>query len=158
MHAESAECANIADVPRWKEDEDRGEFGAWLSAQVGDRTFDWLALEMAARGHTHGASYYRAMASGAKPPGRAIRRALREYFGAGPEIPRAEPTQDPVAAAIDRQTEVLRQLLDETRLGRVAQETVAAAIGELAGMVEERLPRGDRRAGREPLGVGGSQQ
>lgn len=145
-------------MPRWKDDDDRGEFGAWLSAQVGDRTFDWLAGELAAVGHVHGASYYRAMASGAKPPGRAIRRALREYFGAAPDQPSREAIADPAAAAIDRQTEVLRQLLEETRLARVAQETVAAAIGELAGMVEERLPRASTLAALVPLGAGGTQR
>lgn len=85
MPVQSAECANIPAVARWKDDEERGDFGAWLTAAVGpERTFDWLAAEMAARGHAHGADYYRAMAAGNKPPGRIIGRALREFFGNGP--------------------------------------------------------------------------
>jgi hypothetical protein len=82
-------------MAKWKDPGERGDFGAWLTAQVGDRTYDWLAAEMAKRGHNHGASYYRGMAGGSKPPGRAIRRALVEYFGGGP-APIDDNGDDPI--------------------------------------------------------------
>lgn len=115
-------------VPRWKDDEDRGDFGAWLSAQVGDRTFDWLAAEMAKRGHHHGADYYRAMASGNKPPGRVIGRALREFFGA-PPLPVA-PTEGGLAAAVNALVGELREWRTEDR-ARLAEleATVQALVG-----------------------------
>lgn len=154
MHGQSAECANIRAMPRWKDDEDRGEFGAWLSAQVGERTFDWLAAEMAQRGYAHRPDYYRAMAGGSKPPGRIIGRALREFFGGGPEEPRRSPG-DPVAAAIDRQTEVLRLLVEETRLSRVAQETTAQAVAEMVGRLDRFLDfAGTPNGGGQPSAVG----
>lgn len=118
-------------MPRWKDDEDRGEFGAWLSAQVGERTFDWLAAEMAKRGHAHRPDYYRAMAGGSKPPGRIIGRALREFFGGGPE-PRRSPS-DPVAAAIDRQTDVLNDLVAELRLERAQRDVSLDQMARLLG-------------------------
>ena len=35
-------------MAKWKDPGERGDFGAWLTAQVGpDRTYDWLAAEMA---------------------------------------------------------------------------------------------------------------
>lgn len=99
-------------VPRWKDDEDRGAFGAWLSAQVGEQTFDWLAGEMAKRGYRHGADYYRAMASGNKPAGRVIGRALREFFGGGPETG-LDATERP-----DSVLEAVRVLLAEIQAER----------------------------------------
>jgi hypothetical protein len=117
-----------AAVPRWKDDDDRGEFGAWLSAQVGDRTFDWLAAEMAKRGHVHGADYYRAMASGNKPAGRVIGRALREYFGAPPKLAPARTgateTPDALIRAIEAQTEAITGLVTKLDL-------IAGAVEEL---------------------------
>lgn len=106
-------------MPRWKDNSERGAFGAWLSEQVGERTFDWLAAEMAARGHVHGADYYRAMASGAKPPGRVIGRALREFFGA-PEVERVE------AGGEDRLLDALAELVAEMRLDRASRTTTPA--------------------------------
>lgn len=95
---------------RWKTDEERGEFGAWLTSKVGERTFEWLAAEMAARGHKHDPSYYRAMASGNKRPGRDIGRALREFFGDGP-APSPPPLNLPaILEAIDRQTAAISRL------------------------------------------------
>lgn len=130
-------------MPRWKDDEDRGAFGAWLSARVGEQTFDWLAVEMAARGHRHGADYYRAMASGNKPPGRIIGRALREYFGEAPEQERlAEPS---LAAALIDLTAELR----ESRLAREATEARLRAL-EAAVALQARPDASAPRARRVP--------
>lgn len=112
-------------MAKWKDPGERGDFGAWLAAQVGpDRTFDWLAAEMAQRGHVHGASYYRGMAGGSKPPGRAIRRALVDYFGGGP-APEDPDEADPLAAAI-------AALVGELRLWRIEDRD---RIAELEGTV-----------------------
>lgn len=126
-------------MARWKDDEDRGEFGAWLSGQVGDRTFDWLAAEMAARGHVHGADYYRAMASGNKPPGRIIGRALREYFGAptttAPARPGATETPAELVAAIDRLREAVERQTTEQAKGMTAlAEVLGDVLGQLGGL------------------------
>lgn len=100
-------------MAKWKDLNERGDFGAWLSAQMGDRTADWLAAEMAKRGHVHGASYYRAMAGGSKPPGRVIRRALMDFFGGGP--PPEEETVPDLAAAITALTVELREWREDDR-------------------------------------------
>jgi hypothetical protein len=109
-------------MAKWKDPGERGDFGAWLASQVGERTFDWLAAEMALRGHTHGASYYRGMAGGSKPPGRAIRRALVDYFGGGP-APEEPGDGDPLAAAI-------QALVGELRLWRTEDRVEIAALKE----------------------------
>lgn len=115
-------------MPKWKDPGERGDFGAWLTAQVGpDRSYDWLAAEMATRGHVHLASYYRGMAGGSKPPGRAIRRALVDYFGGGP-APEEPGEADPMAAAISALVGELRLWRTEDR-DRIAQ--LEATVREL---------------------------
>jgi hypothetical protein len=118
-------------VAKWKDPGERGDFGAWLAAQVGDRTFDWLADEMAQRGHVHGASYYRGMAGGSKPPGRTIRRALVDYFGGGP-APEEPGEADPMAAAISALVGELQKWRTEDRV-KIAR--LEATVRRLAGGV-----------------------
>lgn len=132
--AESAESANICPVAKWKDPGERGDFGAWLAAQVGDRTFDWLADEMAQRGHVHGASYYRGMAGGSKPPGRAIRRALVDYFGGGP-APEEPGEADPMAAALTALVGELKAAREERARYLAMEATVEALRETVAGLL-----------------------
>lgn len=123
-------------MAKWKDPDERGDFGAWLSSVVGDRTYDWLAAEMAQQGHVHGASYYRAMASGSKPPGRAIRRALIDYFGGGPAP--EKPGGDPLAGAIQALVDELRAWRTEDRdrlagLERTVERLGGSLLPEPAG-------------------------
>jgi hypothetical protein len=114
-------------MPRWKDPSERGDFGAWLSAEVGEKTADWLAAEMGKRGHAHRADYYRAMMGGSKPPGRQIRRALVEFFGGGP-APQDEPEADPLAAAIKALADELRQWRIEDRARIEKLEAICARL------------------------------
>lgn len=125
MHAECAECANIpaVDDPArpvtrrrgYLTDEERGEFGAWLITKMGAMSFEQLAEEMRELGEAHKAAYYRAMASGAKKPGRAVRKALEERFGEAAKMGAQAPDQSNVAAAIRDQTLALRELAQAIR-------------------------------------------
>jgi hypothetical protein len=140
-------------MPRWKDDEDRGDFGAWLSGQVGDRTFDWLAAAMAERGHRHGADYYRAMASGNKPPGRIIGRALREFFGAPANDTRPSVPAGDLASAITALVDELRALREErvgveSRLRALEAQVDALTAPDDAGSREPRVPRTSAVSGR----------
>lgn len=129
-------------MAKWKDPDERGDFGAWLSAQVGDRTYDWLAAEMAKRGEVHGASYYRAMGGGSKLPGRAVRRALVEYFGGGPapDDP-SDPNSIGALVAELREWRTADRERIATLEGQVA--TLRALVGRLVG---ERLPALDPSA------------
>lgn len=128
-------------MSKWKEDQDRGDFGAWLTAQVGERTYDWLADEMAKKGHVHGAAYYRAMAGGSKPGGRVIRRALREFFGAGPDVGASAPApssdQSVLAEAIRAQNELLLRQVKAIERNAEATEGLVKALGARMDRLEQ---------------------
>lgn len=82
--------------------------------------------------------------------------ALERLFGSQAPLGATE-SGDATAAAIDRQTEVFRQLLDEQRMTRIAQETIAEAVGELVGRFDKFLGgRADSPAERELANGGGS--
>lgn len=72
---------------------------------------------------------------------------LERLFGSRAPVAASDRDQGAVALAVAEQTEVLRQLVEETRMSRVAQETTAKALGELAGLVARALRR------EETLGV-----
>lgn len=83
--------------------------------------------------------------AGASPSAAAI-RAMEGIFGQ--DAPEA-PSEAAELAAI------LSELVGEVRLSRVAQETSAKALGELAGMVAALLAREGTRVGQElPDGAG----
>ena len=136
-------------MAKWKDPGERGDFGAWLASQVGERTFDWLAAEMALRGHVHGASYYRGMAGGSKPPGRAIRRALVDYFGGGP-APEEPGGGDPLAVAITALVGELRQWRTEDRDRIAALERFAERAGKARRGVRTPPAAGASQAPRAP--------
>ena len=137
-----AGCAECAKMPRmevsgpvtakaqrgYKTDEERGEFGAWLLRVMGDMSFEQLAKDMVDLGHAHEPAYYRAMASGAKKPGRIIRRALEERFASAPR--RSEPAvpadQSAIVAAIRAAGAA------QARATLAAGRMQAAAVKELA--------------------------
>lgn len=89
----------------WKSDEDRGPVGAWFVRAIGDRSIEDVAKDMADRGHKHNPDYYRAIMSGSKKPGRALLRALEDYFGSSPDS-RSAP-QDALITVLERQNALM---------------------------------------------------
>lgn len=78
-----------------------------------------------------------------RPPGPQRLDALERIFGSqAPERPLGEAGD--TAQAIREQTEVFRQLLDETRMTREAQETIAESVAELVGRFDRFLDPGGR--------------
>lgn len=74
-------------------------------------TQEQARLAVAAAGHTIAASVYASYESGTKVPSRKDLPALERFWGSPSERPQATETNDGVAAAIDRQTDVLRAIL-----------------------------------------------
>lgn len=128
-------------------DEDRGPVGAWFVRAIGDRSIEQVTKDMADRGHAHKADYYRGIMSGNKKPGRALLLALEEYLGSSPE--REEGGDPDVAAAIDRQTAVLSDLvqeLRELRLDRDRLVALEATVDQLVGRALEQSGTAERPA------------
>lgn len=144
-----------------KTDEERGPFAAWLRREV--RARKWKESEARTRfeAAAPGVSFssYRDLEAGNRPPTKDQRRGIEAVLGRIPEFEPVPATdQASVVTAIAAQTEVLRQLVEETRLSRVAQETAAEALGELAGLVARALRRGDTPAEPELADLVGTQR
>ena len=115
---------------------ERGREGTWLRESRIDRGYrsaDDAALAVAKlTGTSVPVSQWRSYESGLRKMSERHRRALEEFFGPMP-APAPEGTVD-LAIAV-------RELLDEVRLLRVAQETSAQALGEMAGLAAALLAR-----------------
>lgn len=117
---------------------------AWIVSErkrLGIKTDELARRVNAAGGHcTEGT--VRTWEAGRKPSPDNI-EALERVFGSrAPDQPPEGETA--LAAAIFAQNELLRQLVAETQASRAAQETIAQALGELAGLVAAGRRRGGR--------------
>lgn len=131
-------------MPGVKQPHERGEVGAWLVEQrkrLGEErgtrvTQQMVVDELRDQGHMLDASYYRAIESGAKRPGREIREALGRYFGRTPPSPSA-PTGTAdlgrLVSAIEAQTEAINRLVD--RLGDSPDPSVWEPLARLAAQL-----------------------
>lgn len=141
----------------------RGTFGRWLTdvrTARYERQVDALeAMKRLAGLHISQAEYSQ-WESGSRVPRDDNPKVARlyEFFGSRPtEALGAAETGDQAAAAIREQTEVFRLLLEEQRMTRMAQETIAEAVGELVGRFDRFLGvRADRPAEHEPATGAGS--
>jgi transcriptional regulator with XRE-family HTH domain len=126
---------------------------------------NWLRDERIARGWTNAAtaranldragirvapSVYAEWESGTRLPSERHLEQLRAFYGSEPVG--AATGRDAVAAAIDRQTEVLGALVDELRAMRVEARTTPELLGSVLGDLEAGgrggQPRPGRRTGR----------
>lgn len=148
-----------------KTDAERGPWGAW--AYNARARFPELTAPQVARaiGYSEGAlRKVEAGSPGQNPPARPLRRKLAEYYMrlAAERGVVIDPPPSDVGHQLEPEPElmadVLRELVGEVRLSRVAQETVAQALGELAGMVAALLARADMRVGPTPPGGDGTPQ
>lgn len=122
-----------------KSDFERGPFGAW--AFHARDALDLSVEEVASRLGYHPASM-RKMESGSAPPSRRMIRELPALYGeiAGeksvtlPPPPAGEP-EGPTDAA-----SAIRELVEEVRLSRLAQERTAAVLVDLIGLVAQGRP------------------
>lgn len=80
---------------------------------------------------------------------------LERIFGSQAPVERHAANGD-TAAAIDRQTDVLRLLVEETQKARVAQETTAQAVAEMVGRLDRFLDLAGTPDGPVPVNGGGS--
>lgn len=128
-------------MPGVKQAHERGEVGAWLVEQrkpLGEErgarvTQQMVVDELREQGHTLDASYYRAIESGAKRPGREIREALAHYFGRTPPSPSAATGSADLGrlvSAIEAQTEAINRLVD--RLGAAPTQPEWESLAKLA--------------------------
>lgn len=138
-------------MPGVKQPHERGEVGAWLVEQrkrLGEErgvrvTQQMVVDELRDQGHILDASYYRAIESGAKKPGREIREALGRYFGRTPPSPsagsqatdltRVIAAMEAQTAAMREQTAVINRLVD--RLGDSPDPSVWEPLARLAAQL-----------------------
>lgn len=141
--------------------EDKTPLAAWatLAREEAGMSVEEVVDALAERGHSVRAATIRGIEGGSKGASVRLRRLMADVYGTKPPGVALERTEsgDATAAAIDRQTEVFRQLLDEQRMTRIAQETIAEAVGELVGRFDKFLGgRADSPAERELANGGGS--
>lgn len=141
----------------------RGTFGRWLTRvreeRYPERQADALADMRRLAGLVISPSEYAQWESGSRVPrlDNPKRERLYEFFGSRPEDVLERPeSPDATADAIDRQTDVLRLLVEETRKAREAQEITAQAVGEMVGRLDQFLGLVGRQAEPEPANGGGS--
>ena len=111
-------------------DRERGPLGAWLRQARTARGYSSADTAVVAVKKLTGVhipvSQWRSYESGGRKFSTTHRQALEEVFGPAPD--NAEGAGVELASAI-------RDLVTEVRLARVAQETSAQALAEMAGMV-----------------------
>lgn len=134
----------------------RGPFGRWLlqqrSARYRTQAEALDAMRRLAQLHIH-PSEYAQWESGSRVPGddNPKVQGLYAFFGSKPEVETATApaSSDAVAAAIDRQTAVLADLVRELREMREAQGGTTDALSQVLGALlpadaTARLLQGDR--------------
>lgn len=151
-----------ATVALVKTDIERGPWGAW-AYHTRDDNFPELTPEQVSVALGYSDSTIRKVEAGSpghNPPSKPIRRKLPKYYAAlarehgitidpPPPDPDAAPAEPPTPAPTfdPALAEAIFAMVEEVRLSRVAQETIALALGELTSHVDALLARQDMRVG-----------
>jgi hypothetical protein len=132
----------------------RGKVGNWLVEARLARGWDTQERARAEIGRLIGwqipQSVYAEWESGRRVPSEANLERLQGFYGTRPTSASSEDSA--VAAAIDRQTEVLRELIELLRSDREASQAVRERVAAIEAYAEEHERR--LQADRQLMGLG----